>query len=255
MIAGFVPLGATVALALLPLGAIAAEAAPPSIVVSAPAPAPRTISLTTAAHVTYAPDLADLSLGVRSEAGTAADAANRTNAAGARLLAALERLGIAKTDVQTTQYDVTFVPAQTPITTGPVIRQRPGHPASYIVATTFAVKAPIAKAGDAIDAAIAAGANDSYGLTFESSHIDDYYAQALASAMKSAHARALALASAAGVALDALQSVATTGGPSANAPAPAPEISDATVARFKKAPIASGTQSVDASVDVVYTIK
>src|SRR5690606_843578 len=67
---------------------------------------PRLISLSGTGEVRAAPDEANISLGVVHQAKTAAEAVKDNNAAMAEIFATLEKAGIEKRDVQTSNFSV-----------------------------------------------------------------------------------------------------------------------------------------------------
>jgi len=110
----------------------------------------------------------------------------------AAVLAAIKALGIAASDIQTTQYSIypqyTYNDSTGQKLTG------------YQVENDIRVKIKkIADTGSVIDAAVAKGANVSYNISFEISTYDSLYKQALASAVSSAEAKAQAIAKAANI--------------------------------------------------------
>jgi len=104
-----------------------------------------------------------------------------------------------------------------------------------------------------LDGAIKAGANQTFGLSYDTSQRDRLFRQALAAAVVSARAQANALAAAVGVQLGNVMSISTGGGGGptpmmgarmmmmgANAPPP---------------PVMGGTDTIEAMVSVLYAIK
>ena len=114
---------------------------------------PRVLTMTGSGDASAVPDELSFGLGVtvtRTDLGPALDAASATTA---RVLAALTRYGVAKGDVQTTGLSMTPVydyhPYDPPTITGYRVTQR----ASVLVKE-------LAKGGEAVAAAVAAGGND-----------------------------------------------------------------------------------------------
>jgi uncharacterized protein len=193
-------------------------------------------------HVDYTPDVAHVSLGVNGEApsaaAAAADIAGRANA----VIAALKTLGVAEGDITTTGYSLFY---RQPTDT---------VKAAFVASENISVKTSVDKAGQAIDAGLRAGANQTYGLTFDTSRRDALYKQAVASAVNNARDVAQVAAGAAGIKLGAVMSIdvsaaynptqymATLAMARIAAPAAAPP------------PIAPGTGTVSATVAVRFGI-
>lgn len=246
--------------------------------------APPTISVSSSAGVDYAPDIARLSLGARAEATSAAAAALSVNGAAQSILAAVRRLGIPAADIKTSGYSLYYrepqprvvplsessnpaspAPAPSPSPSGGAGRGFPGERrvvvpgmpefffgGSYVAAETITVKVPIDKAGAVIDAAIGAGANQTYGISFDTSQRDKLYREALAMAVQEARRDAEILANAAHASIVGIQSIVI--GEFAR---PLPFAADGYVMRSTApgAPILGGTDRVTAAVTVVYRIR
>ena len=81
---------------------------------------------------------------------------------------------------------------------------------SYVASEMLQVTTPVRSAGAVLDAAITAGANTSYGLTYQSSNADALYRTALAKAVQSARSTAEAIASAAHLTIVRVASISNT---------------------------------------------
>lgn len=232
-------------------------------------PAPtQTLSITGSGSVDYAPDIARESFGVRAESASAAAAARSVNEHAQAVIAALRKIGIADHDIATTGYSIqyqqpdlsadaasnapadgtagTAMPAGQAGFPGEIHRPLP-RKGVYVATETIDVKSMLDKAGAVLDAAVGAGANETYGLTFDTSARDLLYRKALARAVASARAQAEILSRAAGVTITGIQSISAGG----NQPMPmfrmaAPEAAP---------PIMGGTGTIAATVDIVYRIK
>jgi uncharacterized protein len=173
---------------------------------------PPEISVTTSASVKVVPDRARISIGVQTDAPTAA-AAGSTNARRTTAVRdALIKIGVPAADVGTTNYSVSPQQKWDP-------RTNQASVTGYRVANTVMVvlKDP-ELAGRAIDAALGAGANMIQGLEFYAFNDDAPRREALAKAMSSARADAEALAAASGSILKGLLSA------SYGAEAPMPKV-------------------------------
>ena len=163
---------------------------------------PGTIRVVGEATVTAKPDLAEVDLGVVSEAATA-EAAGADNARKMeRILAALKKEIGAGGEVKTVGYMVT---------------QRLGEPkkgertqpiVGYTVTNVVRAKIPDVKAaGKIVDLGLKSGANEVQRLVFTLKNPDPVQAEALKAAAAKARARAVALASALGLRLGNVVSV------------------------------------------------
>jgi len=180
------------------------------------------------------PDRASISAGVESRAATAEAALAANAKAMDKVLAALRAAG--GKDVTTSS--VSLSPRQTP--EGAV----DGFVATNIASATF----PLASAGKAIDAAVAAGANTVYGPSFTFSDQEALYRKALESAVGNAKTHADTLAAAAGRSVGPVISIVEGGAGGVPIFAKAEAVADGT-------PVVSGEQEVSASVSVTYELR
>ena len=163
---------------------------------------PGTIRVVGEATVTAKPDLAELDLGVVSEAATA-EAAGADNARKMeRILAALKKELGANADVKTVGYMVTQRLGD------PKPRERTQPIVAYVVTNVVRAKIPDVKAaGRVVDVGLKAGANEVQRLIFTLKNPDPVQAEALKAAATKARTRANALASALGLRLGNVVSV------------------------------------------------
>lgn len=196
-----------------------------------------TVTVTGTGTVTAVPDQASFSFTVQTKAATAAAALTRNGADTRAVIAAVEKAGVAEADVQTAQ--VSLDPVQSSDGTSIV-----GYTASDTITVT---KLAIAKAGAVVDAAVGAGATDVSGPSLTLSSQDALYAQALKAAVSQAKTKATVLAGAAGRTLGDVVTIVEGGG---SAPIPfavgAPSGGNT--------PIEAGTQDVQATVTVTYSL-
>jgi len=218
--------------------------------------APPSIAVSGTGTVQYSPDIARISLGVRGESATAAAAAKSVNARAAAVIEAVRGLGIADSNITTSGYSIQYQPPQQPDSgdgsVQPMSTARKPIPSAgtYVATETIDVKTSIAKAGAVLDGAVTAGANETYGLTFDTSQRQEFYRQALGRAVADARAQADILAKAAGVQIAGLQSINVGGG------APQPMFRGAVMAlSAPEAPVMGGTGTIEVNVEVVYRIR
>lgn len=225
------------------------------IAVAAPALAvesPPTIAVSGTGSVEFSPNIAHLSLGVRGESTTASAAAKSVNKRAQTVVEAMRKLGIADRDIKTTGYTISFQPPDTggvsPVQTMSVARKPVPKNGTYVTTESLDVTTSLDKAGAALDAGIQAGANETYGLSFDTSERQSLYRQALAKAVADARELASILAQSAGVEIAGIQSI-RVGGEGPTPMARGVMMADAA------APVMGGTDTVTATVEVVYKIK
>lgn len=147
------------------------------------------------------PNIATASIGVDITAGNLAEATNQANAKMNAIIEKLKGLGIAEKDIQTTSYSIQ------PITQQP----RPGvTPAitGYRVNNQLSITIrKIDDTGKVLDAVVAAGANNIYGISFGVDDPKPYQEQARVAAIKAAQDKATQLAKAANVTLGKVVSI------------------------------------------------
>ncbi len=233
-------LTATAALALIVLAASPACSHEPE-------PAHPSISVQGQADVSATPDLLHLAFTIESTAKTAAAAARDNATRAQRLLAALKELARDADRVITRGYQLQ------PLYEAPEGPRRHGDKAvlaGYRAYNEIAVTlhAP-SRAGEVIDAGIAAGADRIADLRFDLADRPAVLRRALADAVRDAQAQATTIAQALGRSLGAVRSVSTT-----------PEIVHFPQERFAAraaaadTPVEAGDVTVSASVQVVFDL-
>ena len=156
------------------------------------------------------PDQAQINLGVETLASTVQEAIKENDGKMAAVLAALKKLGIADKDIQTAHFSVFLekVPGSEPLGgADEVIRYRVSNQVRVTVREARLV-------GNVIDEAVAAGANNIWGVSFAVADPKPLQAEARAAAIADAKAKALELARLSGVTLGRVISVSEVIGPS-----------------------------------------
>lgn len=207
---------------------------------------PATISVSATGSVDYVPDIARMQLGVRAQASTAAAAADMVNRIAAQIVAAVERQGISPRAIQTSGYNLEYREPQPP-SPAPGVQSTAAIAGTYVASEILVVTASVKSAGAVLDAGINAGANTSYGMSYQSSNADALYRQALAKAITAARESAQAMASAAHVTLVRILSLSNTQEQAIGA-------IPMEMARAA-APVLPGTDTMTATVYAVYLIK
>ncbi|NLV58457.1 MAG: SIMPL domain-containing protein [Clostridiales bacterium] len=212
-----------------------------------------TLTATGSAVVTLQPDFATLSLGVVAQAETVADAQAQNAVQMTAVLAALEKAGVAREDIQTSYFTVNPVYGDTASTyeMSAIYPNPSGKPVGYRVENTLQVTLrDIGSIGSTLDEAMKAGANQSYGISFESTQKAQAYDKALQEAVKEARRKAELMAQAVGQTLGSLvelleQNAGYGGGYMKTM---------AMDAAYPGTPIVSGMLNVEASVQVTYQL-
>jgi uncharacterized protein len=200
-------------------------------------PSSTTITVTGNGTANATPDKASFDFGVQVTATTASEALSKDSQQANAIVDALKNAGIDSSDIQTTQ--VSLWPRTS--SDGTTIT---GYQASNSVNVT----APLGKAGDLVDAAVGAGANNVDGPNLAVTDQSSYYAQALKLAVADAKTKAQAIADAAGLTLGGIVHISDQGA----APTPIYAATDALSGKAA-VPIQAGTQQIQATVTVTYS--
>lgn len=198
------------------------------------------ITVTGVGTVDAVPDRAQLSLGVTTEAGSAREALAQNSTRMKQLVAALRAAGIAERDLQTEQ--VSVWPAY----------DAEGRTAQRYTASNSVsvVVREVDRAGEILEAASRAGANQINGPTLTREDRDGLEAKALAEAVENARKRAEALAGAAGVGVGRVTAITESAQPEFMWAAE--RAADSAAA--STVPIEKGTQEITATVTVTFAI-
>ncbi len=225
----------TLALILALGGAALAQTATPPL---------RTITMSGTGTVKGPPDMADISAGVTTEAPTAAAALAANTAAMNRVFTALEKQGIARRNIQTSNFSVSpNYASRTPNEAQRLVGYRVGNQVHVILED-------VTKVGAALDALVAAGANQMNGLNFSIKEPAPLLAKARVEAVADARLRAQQYAAAAGVTLGPIQSISENGG--FEPPRPMYRVM---AMAAESVPVSAGEESVNAGVTIVWEIR
>ena len=221
--------------ALFAVAALASAVGPPSQArgdASAPAD---TITVTGTGSVTAVPDDAQLSFGVESRGGTAQAALAANGDAMRKVISALRGAGARKL---VTQW-VGVWPAS----------EGNGTSSGYTASNSVSATIGVARAGEVIDAAVAAGANQVSGPDMSAADAKRLYQQALGNAVADARAHAEALAKATGRTLGAVTTIAESG---SSEPMP---MYRAAADAVSSTPVVGGQQETTATVTVTFALR
>ena len=207
---------------------------------------PRTISVSGTGRVTVAPDVADLRLGVTITAKTVESARSANATAMAGVIGALRELGIAATDIQTT--NLSLMPAYDYSS-----NRNPPRLTGYTLTNAVAVVVrDLAKVGQAIDDALAAGATSLDGVSFRTHDTSAAETAARQAAVADARARAEVLAAGAGVAISGVAAISES---EAAIPYPVFRGEAKMAMADASTPVEAGTNEVAISVAVTFLIE
>ena len=213
---------------------------------AAPAEQPRTITVTGMGEVKAAPDQADFSTGVVTEAATAREALAANAKAMNAVMATLNKLGVPDKNIQTS--NLSLSPRYQSCKPGVPCPQRI---TGYEVSNTVSVSTDLEKTGAVLDALVASGSNRIDGIGFSIREPKPLLTKARAEAVKDAVDRAGTIAKAAGVTLGPILAIQEGG-----AQPPQPVYRAMAKMAFEAAtPVAGGEQSVAASVSITWAIK
>ena len=187
-------------------GCSTANAAPPAVPAPAGQESVRYITVVGQGEVSLTPDIAQINVGAEATAETVSEAKAEVDSRIEAILATLEEMGIAEKDIQTSQYSIYY---EQESVFGPA-REEPSSEAGglYRVSNMLNVTIrEIERAGEVVDAAVEAGANRMYGVSFTVSETVEWESEAREKAMADARARAEELAGLAEVTLGEVLSV------------------------------------------------
>lgn len=149
---------------------------------------PRTITVVGEGKITIKPDIAQTNIGVEVVASSVREASTETASIMKAVLAALKAQGVADGDIQTSGYNVWVERPYGP--DGPQPDKVLYHTGNNVQVTVR----DLDKLAAILDAAIEAGANNIYGVTFSLADPDRVMADGRGKAIKDARAKAEALA-------------------------------------------------------------
>ncbi len=166
----------------------------------------RHISVSGAGRIEVAPDMADISLGVRHQARTAQEALRDTSAAVAAIIQRVQSFGVDEADIQTTGLSL-----------NPIYERRSNSEqqprlAGFAASNMITVRVrDLDRLGGLIDRVVDAGATNFQGLRFGLSDRAEALEDARRAAVADAMARAQVYADAAGVTLEEVLSIVESG--------------------------------------------
>jgi uncharacterized protein YggE len=204
----------------------------------------RTITVTGSGQVFLSPDIANISIGVHTEAEDAERAVADSNAQTQSVVQMLKDSGVATVDIQTANFSI--YPRQDFDDQGRV------RDITYVVENTVRVTVRDLDAiGELLNAVVESGANNVYGIQFDVEDRVNALSDARKAAVDNARSVAEEMAQAAGVELGPLHSITVYG----NAPTQVFEERAMAADAAGAVPISPGQLSLTVEVNVVYEIQ
>jgi len=210
-----------------------------------------TVSVTGTSHVTVTPDRFSFNATVQTIAQTVEEAVNENNTKVAAVIAALKSAGATADDIRTSNFSI--YPQQD------YSQQQQGklpRVVGYQVSNSITVtRKQVADAGRLLQTAIAAGVNQSSGLTFFVSDPARGRDQGLTLAFADARAKASLLAAAAGRTLGAAMTIVEVGSSAIPPPRPMSRVMAAQAVVAEPVPVESGSSDLSFTVSVVFALR
>lgn len=197
-----------------------------------------TVTVTGTGTVDGVPNEASFDFTVQTKGKTASAALTQNGTDTQAVISAVEKTGVPEANIQTQQ--VSLDPVTTSDGTSII-----GYTASNTITVS---KLAIDKSGAIVDAAVGAGATDVSGPSLDISSQDSLYASALKAAVTQAKSKAQVLADATG---HTLGDAVTVVEGSASTPLP---FAVGSAAKSPSTPIEAGTQQIQATVTVTYSL-
>jgi uncharacterized protein YggE len=205
---------------------------------------PRQITAMGSSQVDVAPDRATITAGVETQAPTAAEALAANSEAMAAVFGALEAAKVERRDMQTSQLNL--APVYEPFREG---AEAPPKVVAFQASNMVTVVVrDLGSLGGLVDALAGAGANRLYGIAFDVAEPRPSVDAARREAVADARAKAELYAEAAGVALGPVVTIRESVGMGGPEPLRAK-------AAMEAAPVAEGTVTLTADVEVVFGIE
>lgn len=206
----------------------------------------RTLGVTGTGRVYLTPDIATISIGVRTDHESASEAVADNNVQIQQVVAALGDLGVDDKDIQTSNFSI--YPQQQYDDQGNITST------TYVVENTVTVMIrDLAMLGDVLDAAVANGANSIYGIQFDVEDKTAAQSEAREKAVEDARIKAAELAEAAGVTLGEIHTISESiiyPGPIFDARGGGAEQAVASAV-----PISPGQLTITSDVNIVFVIE
>jgi uncharacterized protein len=212
---------------------------------------PRTITVVGNGMVKAQPDIARVTVGVETVGPTAQQASDQARTDMDKVLATLKQQGVVDKDVQTSGYNIYVEqPPRPGNAAATTVESKPIYHVSNEVLVTVR---DLTKTGPLLDAVVASGANNIYGVSFDVADRTPFQSQARQMAVSDAQTHAAELAKAASVQIGDVVSISEVVG-NVNV-TPNFRLSAAPSSGGGPTPINPGELEVSEQVQVVYAIR
>ena len=208
----------------------------------------RSITVVGIGQATGKPDIAHVTVGIETQASSLQKAVDDNKAKMNNLLDTLKKLGLADKDIQTSNYSVYTERASTPTPGAEVNTDQMIYHVTNQVDVTVR---DVSQIGEVLDKAVAAGANNIYGVNFSVEDTAALEADARTEAVADAKARAAELAQLNGVQLGEMQSVSEVIGSSASPM----DYSAKGMGGGGGTPVQPGELQMNMSIQITYAVK
>ncbi len=208
---------------------------------------PRTVTVNASGSVEATPDLADISLGVVTEADKAGKAVTDNAAAMSKVIAALKNAGIEAKDIATDEYSISPIYARYKSASGDQSNRIDGFRVTNNATITVR---DVTRIGDLIDLAAENGTNQFTNIAFRVSDLDAKLDAARREAMANAIRRAKLYAEAAGAELGKVLTISEH----VHGLMPRPQYRGREASTMAATPIEPGQQSLSVTVSVVWEL-
>ena len=211
----------------------------------------RTVSVSGEGRISAAPDVAEINLGVLTEAATASEALSSNSQAMAALTEQLKARGVAAKDIQTS--NISLEPKYNQA--NQLQRQGQGEPftpqiVGYSASNTVRITSrDLSKLGEVLDAVVGAGGNRINGISFRVDKPAPLLDEARKQAIADAKRKAEQLCGESGMVLGAPIRISESGGYS---PPPQPMLMARTMSASASVPVSAGEQELTIGVQVVF---
>ena len=209
-------------------------------------PEKRTISLSATGEVKTTPDKVDITAGVTSEGQTARDALTKNTEAMTKVVDGLKGAGIARKDIQTTNFAVS-----------PIYERKNKGEAAFITGYRVSNQVRVTlrdtkKLGDVLDEVVSLGANQINAINFGVTEPETLKDKARKRAMENAIANAALYAEAAGVELGPVLTISEFGG---SRPLARHDVAAAPMEMAQAVPIEAGTATIRVQLQVTWELR
>lgn len=206
----------------------------------------RSMNVSGVGRVMVVPDIATINVGVRTESDNVQDALDGNTTQANAISKILQDLGIAKADIQTSNFNVYPSDRYDPMT-----GQIEGR--FFVVENTVNVTVrELGSLGDVLSAVVEAGANNIYGINFNVEDSSAAIAEARALAIQDAQAKAETIAAEAGVELGELLTITVSGDSGVT---PYFDGMGGVYMEATTVPVAAGTLTITLQASLTYAIK